>query len=412
MSIRQRGKNTYLIRVYVGRDPITKKRIEINVTEHGTRANAKKVEAQLKGQKEFGHLIKTSRMILNELFDSYLDSVRHVLAEVTRNNYRQQFFYYIRPYIGHLPLKQINTSVIQNMFNVLLDKREGRGISPGTATNVKIILSAVFHYAVDEKMIAENPVSKTRLPRVRGRRASSLTVEEAKAFISVRDDCPYGDAFVFQLHTGVRPQELMALIWEDVDFARGVVRIERACKWVRNGFTGFGPPKSENGYRTIDLSPDVLELLRDHFKKQQKIVEEHISRGLSYGEPKIKEWAMKERSGQAHLYSLARLIFPKSDGGVPSSTLPREAFKYMLQRAGITHGQSNYRWNDLRHTCATFLLDEGEKFKRVAERMGHTPTVLINYMHRLENEKHSASTALARLIPINSNPTEPPTEKN
>ena len=87
MSIIRRGKHTFPVRVYVGRDPITKKRIEINETVHGNSSYAVKREAQLKAQKYSGQLVKSSRMTVAALFDLYLDSVRHTVSVVTHYKY-------------------------------------------------------------------------------------------------------------------------------------------------------------------------------------------------------------------------------------------------------------------------------------------------------------------------------------
>lgn len=414
MAVIPRGVNTYLVRVYLGRDPVTKKRIEINQTVRGTLASAKKVEAKLKGQKDSGHLVKTPQMTLNALLDLYVDSSRHLQAESTQDKLRTYFHLYVRPYIGSLPLKKINSGVIQDLFNFLLDKKAGenaatkdeqigggKGLALVTVQQLRKLLKATFNYAVNEKLIAENPAHKTRLPSVTGSSANSLTMEEADAFILVRRDFWYGDAFVFQLHTGLRPQELMALIWEDVDFEQGTLRVERGCKWVRGIFTGFGPTKSKGSDRIIGIAPKYLALLRSHLVKQQKIIEECKREGKPYGEPKIKEWIIRERAKQSHLYASAQLIFPRRDGSVPNHTVPRGEFKEMLKRAGIQSGQTNYRWYDLRHTTATFLLSLGLPEHEVAERMGHSVAMLLStYAHFLKSRRSVAATLLEERFPI------------
>ncbi len=125
MAIILRGENTYLVRVYIGRDPLTGGRIEINMTVHGTITTAEKVEAKLKGEKVSGHLVKTPRMTLNTLLDLYREASRHSQALSTREKDRAYFDCYVRPYIGHLPLEKINRGVIQQLFNLLLDKKQG-----------------------------------------------------------------------------------------------------------------------------------------------------------------------------------------------------------------------------------------------------------------------------------------------
>lgn len=426
MAIIPRGVNTYLVRVYLGRDAVTKKRIEINRTVHGTLTFAKKVEAKLKSQKESGNLVKTPQMALNALLDLYLESSRHIQSETTQDKDRTYFKCYIRPYIGPMPLVKINRSVIQQLFNFLLDKKKdemttkrgeqvegGRGLAPNTVKNIRKVLRAAFNYAINEKLIASNPVHKTKLPLVIGSSANSLTIEEAEAFISVKDDFWYGDAFVFQLHTGLRPQELMSLIWEDIDLEQGTIRIERACKWIRGVFTGFGPTKSKGSDRVIGLAPEHLELLKLHREKQQKVIAERKAKGKLYAEPKIKEWVMRERPKQSHLYDSAELIFPKPDGRVPNYVVPRNELKMMLQHAGIKSGQTNYRWYDLRHTHATFLLTFGLPEREVAERMGHSVlTLLTTYSHFIKSRRSVAATLFIKRIPVKSKQTTPPTEKD
>jgi len=289
----------------------------------------------------------------------------------------------------------------------------GRGLAPGTVKIIRNVLKGAFSYAVDEKLIADNPVSRTKLPPIRESKANSLTIEEAKAFVSVKDEFWYGNAFVFQLHTGLRPQELMALIWEDIDFDQGTVRIERACKWIHGACTGFGPTKTKRSNRIIELAPAHLELLRFHFERQQKAIKEREAKGLSYGEQKIKEWVMRERPKQAHLYASAKLIFPKSTGSAPTITNPRKEFKDMVQRAGIAGEHSTIRWYDLRHTHASILLTKNEPHHEIAERMGHSVNMLLNtYAHVLKSRRGAGSTLIAELIPVKSDQTYPSTEKD
>lgn len=394
MSIVRRGPNIYLIRVYRGRDPITKKRLEINETVRGTLSSAKKRHAQLKGQKDAGSFVKNERMTVNRLLDLYLDSNRHTHRENTQLKNKKYANYYIRDYIGDALIDKVKPSDIQKLFNSLLDR-----LAASTVRGVEKLLHAAFSSAVDDKLLTENPVSKTTLPPLNKSSANSLTREEANAFVAVRNNYHFGDAFVFQLHTGLRPQELLALIWDDVDFEKGTVRVERACVWVKERFTGFGPPKTELSERTIELTSEIMALLRLHFKKQQKITAESEENGSRYGEPQVAEWITKERPKQAHLYASTNLIFPDQHGCVPPAPVPRLQCKAMLREAGIN--RSNFRWYDLRHTHATLLLTDGEPQKVVAERMGHTViTLMTRYAHVLPHGGRSAATTFQRLVPI------------
>jgi integrase len=403
MAIVRRGVDTYLVRVYMGRDPLTGKRIEVNETMRGSLASAKKLEAKIKGQKESGRIAKTQRMSLDRLFDLYLESARHCQAASTQNKNRKFLDKYARPYVGSTPLRKVTCQLLQDLFNLLMDEKKdggggGRGLAPNTVKIIRKLLAAAFNHAVRQKLIAENPVTGTRLPRVPESKANSLTFKDAEALVSVKDHFWYGDAFVFQLYTGLRPQELMALIWEDVDFDRGTLRVERACKWIDGVFTGFGMPKTRMSARTIKLSPAALDLLRNHYEKRTEAVGARNVRGEHYGEPKINEWSERERPRRSKLYASAELIFSSPTGGVHNSVTPRVEFKEALRRAGVT---VDYRWYDLRHTHASFLIKLGVALTDVATRMGHTLAELVHtYAHHIEDERSDGPEWLARLTPV------------
>jgi integrase len=426
MAIIKRGENTYLVRVYIERDPITGQRKEFNITVRGTPAVARKVEAKLKGEKESERIVKISSVTLAALIDLYSESVRHTQAKSTQEKNRAYFYYYVRPYIGTMPLKRIDTSMIQNLFNFLLDKKKvigdgkkiaqvggGRGLSPTTVKSVKKVLAAAFNFAVKQKLIAENPVRNTKLPRTAATAADSFTLKEAQAFSAVKEKFWHGYAFVFQLHTGLRPQELMALVWEDIDFEQGTLRVERACNWIRGRFTGFGPPKCKRSERVIGLAPEHLELLKIHLTRQQENIEGRKARGEAYGESKIQDWVMEKRPKQLHLYVSARLIFPNPDGQVSNYATLNTEFKEMLRCAGIQKGRTNYRWYDLRHTHATHLLILREPDHEVAKRMGHSVAMLqTTYAHCLEDRRSVAANVFVKHLPIVMPSNQPQTEGN
>lgn len=125
MSIIKRGPNTYLVRAYIGRDPITKRRVEVNETVRGTLSLAKKREAQLKGQKHSGQLNKLSRMTVDAVFERYLDSARHTISVTTHHKYNIIYRSYASPYIGNVSIAKIEHRDLQRLFNFLLDPKKG-----------------------------------------------------------------------------------------------------------------------------------------------------------------------------------------------------------------------------------------------------------------------------------------------
>jgi integrase len=282
------------------------------------------------------------------------------------------------------------------------DKSYGLGLAIVTVKTIRESLRAVFYYAMGEKLVTENPVTRTTLPPAPLSTANPFTLEEVWTFISVKDFYHYGDAFVFQLQTGLRPEELMALIWSDVDFINGDLRVERACKWFNGSFQGIGRVKTKRSARIIELAPEQLDFLKARLEKQNREIAEKRKAGQPFGEPKVEEWLRKERPKQRHLYGNINLIFPNLEGRLPSSSVVRGSFKRMLRRAGFTGDRRKLRWYDLRHTHATYLLTLGVPDHEVAARLGHTVLMLNNmYAHVLPKRQRTASSLIVSLIPFN-----------
>jgi integrase len=65
------------------------------------------------------------------------------------------------------------------------------------------------------------------------------------------------------MFAGLRRGELMALRWEDVDLAAGVVHVERSCDIEKGEFL---TPKSKAGVRTVPIV-GALAPYRDHLMR-------------------------------------------------------------------------------------------------------------------------------------------------
>jgi integrase len=124
MAIIKRGENTYLVRVYLGRDRVTKKRLQKNVTVHGTLEDAEKREQILKEKVAKGELSKSPIRTVGQLMSVYLDFSRHRLEITSRYMMQSTWDRYVVPYIGSFKVEEITTDDIQGYFNFLLDPKK------------------------------------------------------------------------------------------------------------------------------------------------------------------------------------------------------------------------------------------------------------------------------------------------
>jgi len=92
------------------------------------------------------------------------------------------------------------------------------------------------------------------------------------------------------------------------------------------------------------------------------------------------------RKRQGRTGTIQRLVFPDQGGGyLRRQNFNRRQFAPMLAKAEKEAGQSfdGHTFHDLRHTCATLLLQDGESITRVSQRLGHSTvkTTLDYYAH-------------------------------
>ncbi len=124
MSIIKRGEDIYLVRVYVARDPINKRRIEINKTVHGSRDDAERQEQILKDKAEAGQVTKSPRMTVKQLLEFFLESTHRRRGRARQETLTYYFKKYVVPHIGSLQISKVTPDDIQSLFDYLLDPKK------------------------------------------------------------------------------------------------------------------------------------------------------------------------------------------------------------------------------------------------------------------------------------------------
>lgn len=232
---------------------------------------------------------------------------------------------HIVPRLGRTRLGDVQHRDVQRIADDLL--AEGR--DPSTIRNALMPLRVIFRRAVEDGDLAVNPCTHLRLPAVRGRRERIASPEEAHRLLAA---LPEHDRPIWAtaLYAGLRRGELLALRWEDVDLARGVIRVERA--YDDKGRVEI-EPKSRAGRRTVP----IVGALRDF------LVESKASQGRAEG-----------------------LVF--GDGTTPfqPSNLWRRA-----QRAWKQASLEPIGLHEARHTFASVLIAARVNAKAITTYMGH-----------------------------------------
>jgi integrase len=232
----------------------------------------------------------------------------------------------IVPILGGKRLSDVQGRDVQRLADDLL--AEGR--DPSTIRNALMPLRVIYRRALEDGDVAVNPCTHLRLPAVRGRRERIASPEEAQLLLAAlpEHDRPIWAAALF---AGLRRGELMALRWEDVDLAAGVIRVERS--YDDKGRVEI-EPKSRAGQRTIPIVGALRDVLVEHKARQGG------DTGLVFG-------------------SSAETPFQPSN-------LWRRA-----QRAWKRAGVAPIGLHEARHTFASVLIAAGVNAKAITTYMGH-----------------------------------------
>jgi len=160
----------------------------------------------------------------------------------------------VYPMIGHMRLSSIELLDLEDARDELI----GKGLSASSVRNTFDPVRKIFARAVRERLIAVNPTLELKLKAKDGSRDWVDRPERVARALAALPDVDRGP-WTVAFYAGLRAGEIQALRWRDVDFERGVLRVERS--WDRKA----GPiaPKSKAGRRTVPMSMLVRRELRD-----------------------------------------------------------------------------------------------------------------------------------------------------
>jgi integrase len=327
------------------------------------RAFTGKTQAEAKQKAQRARLAETTPELAAAMtVEAFLvEHLRETKLSLKPSSWRKPeviFRLHVIPRIGRLPLTAVTERTLAELYASLRPK-----LGPRSLHHVHVILGTALEAARRRRLIAVNPARNLKAPRAVVTRRDIWTREQCDTFLAAAADDPFYSFFVVALTTGMRPGEIMALHWRDVDLERRQIRV----RWnAIDGFEGreLAEPKTERARRTIDIPAKTVEALAAHR-------------------------APRARDGD--------LVFPGHGG--------------KLLAAGTVLGTHFYPITDrvslpriplyaLRDMHATLLLEQGVPIDVVSARLGHAnvATTLTHYAHVTQRRQDQAVRAMEAIF--------------
>ena len=258
----------------------------------------------------------------------------------SHKTYRGYIDNHIKPSIGKIPLSKLSSLDLQKLYKKLLSggrvervesKSQPKGLSAKTVRNISQVISSAMDFAIDQKLIADNPTDGCALPKLEHREMKTLPAEQLASFLREAKKSGVFELYYIELATGLRRGELLGLKWEDIDLEGGTIQVRRQITRI-NGEVVEAPLKTKNSYRSVSIGQDAVQILRD---QQTKTNSEYV--------------------------------FPSPTGG----PLSPDSVLHMLQRVLKRAGLERIRFHDLRHAFSVLALQNGVDVKTLSAMLGH-----------------------------------------
>lgn len=252
------------------------------------------------------------------------------------------------PMLGAKRLKDITAVDIMRYLQYLRDEYrapDGRTLSEKSIKHHYDILRIIFNYAEKQEVIEKNPIKKVDAPKTVKRPVEALSQEQAKTFFRALNGCKleYRCMMLLMATTGIRRGECLGLQWQDFDFQNNTLSIVRNVTYTKESGTMVAEPKTPCSIRTIPLMEGVKAYL---LMLRQEAVRNHPYENIE----------------SAFLFEGKESAFTPRDPN--TATRKISAFMKSIGLPGISP-------HDLRHTCASLLLENGADIKSVQEILGH-----------------------------------------
>jgi integrase len=313
--------------------------------------------------------------LVGDYCQHWLDNIKPTidLRRRTKVGYQNAIDKWIRPHLGDLRIGELTREDIQSLYSLMGKAHKSRS----SMNQVRAVLSQAVDEAMVSGYVKSNLVKFVKLPKKKKPDPVCLTYEEVMTIKKTALMAGNWLRWALALLYGVRQGECLGLRWEDVSIDEGVLRVRKSLGRVPGRGLLLEDLKTSSSIRDLPLPNEIIELFRQHKRKQ---LEQRLLTGSDWIET-------------GH-------VFTTNIGTPIDNANDRKAWDKLLRTSGVRA----IKLHSARHTAATMLLEKGTNIVVVSKLLGHSniQTTVEYYAHVKNDSKLQAIENLGReLLDVN-----------
>ena len=262
-----------------------------------------------------------------------------------------------------------------DLDNLFQPSSETKTLSEKTVLHYHRLISVILQTAVEWQYIPANPAERVKPPKVTHQEAEYLDDQQSIHLLELLQDQPiyYKTAVEVLLFTGMRRGELLGLTWQDIDFDRHTISIQRSAQYLPDVGVFMDETKTKSSNRVIKVPSSAISSLRSFRTWQQTTF-------LRIGQP----WGTDLQ------------VFTTQNGTPMHPDTLTSWFHDFIQKTDLP----NIHIHSLRHTNATLQIANGVSVTTVAGNLGHSNanTTTRVYAHAIKSAQAAAADLVDDLL--------------
>ncbi|BBG39961.1 site-specific recombinase, phage integrase family [Streptococcus pneumoniae] len=377
MAIRKDKDNRWIVDISNGFDPITLKQRRIVRKGFKTKKEATEAEHYLRSV-ELKERFYGAKITVPMLYDMLKeeDSINHrkiSYINTQENNYNK----HIREYfinvdnVGKLTYEDIYQ--FREQLRQKIAQNTDKPLSTNTINKIMILLKKIFDVGLRKGYYSNNPVKLLKKLPIEKPKMQFWTIAEFQQFLKLFEGDEYNIKLLFTVlfFTGLRLGEALALTWQDIDFTSNTIHVTKST-YVNKGISHISTTKTKAGTRRIIINKKLSQELETWQKKQAK---------------QLQQFSNDITTLQ---------VFQNSPIIITKNAIEKQ-YKKILERDNTL---KKIRIHDFRHSHASLLINNGEDYLVVKERLGHASitTTIDTYSHLYPSKQKDLADKLDELI--------------